>query len=408
MNMVVFARRLGPSAALAALLVQAATLEAQNPEFGLQPPIMGELPVVPETYHLVPAGIAVTPYATGLGIIWSLEFAPDGRLFIAEREGRVRVISRTGQLDPEPWVTLPTQIRLEDGLLGMTLDPDFANRPYVYVFHTARKGDALVNQVVRFREVNGRGTDPTVILDNLRSFRIHNGGRLRFGPDGMLYVTTGETADPMRAQDLRYTAGKVLRINKDGTIPSDNPFPNSAIWAYGLRNPHGLAFRLSDGALFLSDNGPTGEWGAVVRVGARDELNLIRKGMNYGWPMVVGAPGGNLRYEDPLLAWNPSNPPGDLTFYNGTLMPQFRGDLFYSSLAGQALLRIRFEDANSPNRPTSVERWFRADVRGQSTYGRLRGMTVGPDGALYVGTSNSDRGGARPGDDKILRIAPAN
>ena len=127
MNMVGVARRLVPAAALAAFLTQASALNAQNPENGLAPPIMGELPVVAETFLPQPPGITVTPYATGLGIIWSLEFAPDGRLFVAEREGRVRVISRTGELDPTPWVTLPTEIRLEDGLLGMTLDPDFGD-----------------------------------------------------------------------------------------------------------------------------------------------------------------------------------------------------------------------------------------------------------------------------------------
>ena len=117
-------------------------------------------------------------------------------------------------------------------------------------------------------------------------------------------------------------------------------------------------------------------------------------------------PAGTLRYEDPLLAWNPSNAPGDLLFYNGTLMPNLRGDLFYSSLSGQSLMRIRFEDAANPNRPTSLERWFNTAARGQSVYGRLRGMAVGPDGAIYVGTSNSDRGSRQP--DQILRISPAN
>src|SRR5690606_23566284 len=144
--------------------------------------------------------------------------------------------------------------------------------------------------------------------------------------------------------------------------------------AYGLRNPHGLAFR-PDGALFLSDNGPSSEWGQL-RINARDELHLIRRGGNYRWPPAVGAPGGE-EYVDPLLAWVPALSPGGLAYYNADLMPELKGDLFYASMSGLALLRIRFQNENQPDVPTSLERWFHTGVGRESTYGRLRGITVG-------------------------------
>lgn len=403
------------SLSVAAALVSATTLFAQpaGPPAqagpALEPPLVGELPPTPEEVFLpAPEGISVTPYVTGLKIVWSLEFAPDGRLFLAEREGRIRVVSPGGQLDATPWHTFAgMQVRLEDGLLGLTLHPQFATQPWVYAFYTVQKGEQYVNRVSRFREVNGRAGEEQVLIDDLPSFRIHNGGRLRFGPDGMLYVTVGEISEPTRAQDLANMGGKILRVTPEGAVPADNPFPGSPVWAYGMRNTHGLAFRQSDGALFAADNGPTGEWGPL-QIRALDELNIIQKGGNHGWPKAVGAPGDS-RYVDPLLAWIPSNPPGDLIFYTGELMPQLKGDLFYSGLASQALFRFRFQDPANPNKVTAVERWFTGPGRGaDSVYGRLRGMAVGPDGALYVGTGNFGRNTAREGDDRVLRIAPAN
>jgi quinoprotein glucose dehydrogenase len=377
---------------------------AQSGE-GIPRPAVGDLPEVPqETFVPTPAGISVTPYVTGLEVIWSLAFAPDGRLFIAERPGRIRVASADGALDPEPWLILPAVSRLEDGLLGMALHPDFADQPYVYVYYTVAKGDT-VNRVSRFREVDGRGVEEEILLDDIPSARIHNGGRLRFGPDGMLYISTGDTSEPMRSQDRGDLAGSILRLAPDGTIPADNPWPGSPIWAYGIRSTHGLAFRPADGALFAADNGPSGEWRNPT-IGARDEVNIIRRGGNYGWPRAVGAP-GLADFVDPIVSWMPAAAPGDLIFYDQTLMPDLRGDLFYSSLSAQALIRIRLEDEAEPNRVTAIERWFHTGEQGGSSYGRLRGMAVGPDGALYIGTGNLDgRAPRREGDDRVLRIAP--
>ncbi len=395
------------SAAAALLGIGLASGAAAQSAAGAPPPVVGDLPPLPaDIYVPEPSGISVTPYVTGLNVIWSLEFAPDGRLFIAERGGVVRVASPSGELDPEPWLTLPTVTRREDGLLGLTLDPNFEQQPYVYVYYTLVKGDT-VNRVSRFREVNGKGVDEQVLVDDIPSGQIHNGGRLRFGPDGMLYISTGETGRPPRSQDLNDLAGKILRIAPDGSIPADNPWPGSPVWAYGIRSTHGLAFRPSDGTLFAADNGPSGEWREPVVVNARDEVNIIVRGGNYGWPRAVGAP-GLPDFIDPIVSWIPSVPPGDLIFYNADLMPELKGDLFYSALSAQALLRIRFDDPNDPNKVTAIERWFHTGENPRaSLYGRLRGMAVGPDGALYVGTGNRDgRSELREGDDRVLRIAP--
>lgn len=393
---------------LAALGAAFISVSAQNPRIVPTPrPIVGELPAAPaEQFLPSPPGIIVEPWITGLEAIWTLQFAPDGRLFLTEKFGRVRIVSARGELDPAPWTSIDVMREGgEGGLMGLALHPAFPREPWVYVMYTTYKGGRPVNRVTRFREVNGRGAAEQVILDDLPAALNHNGGRLIFGPDRMLYISAGDAYHPMAAQDLSSPSGAILRLTPDGKIPPDNPFAGNPIWAYGLRNPNGLAFRPGTGTLFAGDHGPTSEWGPP-RIMDRDELNIIRKGANYGWPLVVAA-AGQKELVDPLLSWIPSTPPGALVFYNADLMPQLEGDLFYSSLAGQALLRIRFQDTRSPDRVTAIERWFNTGPRGQSVYGRLRGMTVGADGAIYIGTSNRDgRGFARSGDDRILRIRP--
>ena len=366
-------------------------------------PIMGPVPGVPlEVYHVEPPGVTVQTLFTGLDVVWSIDFAPDGRLFLTEKAGRIRVASPAGELDPSPWLTLPqvsAAVR-ENGLNGLALHPRFAEEPWVYVMYTVNAGaGAVANRVSRFREVDGRGGEEQVLLDGLPGATNHNGGRIRFGPDGMLYVGTGDAGDRRRAQRLDNLGGSILRITPQGDVPADNPWPGNPIWAYGLRNPLGIAFRPTDGALFVADHGPTGEW--EPRIAAFDELNLVERAGNYGWPRVVGAP-GMPGYVDPLLAWIPSVPPGDLVFHDG--------DLYLSALWSEALVRIRFQDAADPNRVTGVERWFnsrvwRDGVAAVGTYRRVRALAVGPDGAIYMGTSNRDgRFAPGPEDDRVVRI----
>ena len=366
-------------------------------------PVMGNLPVFPlEVYHLNPPGVTVDTVAEGLDVVWSLEFASDGRLFLTEKAGRVRIVNVNGDLDPVPWVTVQNvtaEIR-ENGLNGLALHPNFPDEPWVYVMYTVDRGDEQVtNRVSRFREVDGRGGEEQILLDDIPGATTHNGGRIEFGPDGMLYVGTGDARDRTRAQNLDNLGGSILRLTPEGDVPVDNPWPGNPIWAYGFRNPLGIAFRPSDGQLFVADHGPTVEW--EPRIGAFDEINIVEKGANYGWPRVVGAP-GVAGYVDPILSWIPSVPPGDLIFHDG--------DLYLSALWSEALVRIRFQDSADPNHVTGVERWFNArvwrdGVASESLYRRVRALTVGLDGAIYLGTSNRDgRLEPEPFDDRVLRI----
>jgi glucose/arabinose dehydrogenase len=376
-----------------------------------EPILRGELPSMPEVRYLPsPPGLETTTFASGLEVIWALDFASDGRLFLTERPGRIRVVGAGGTLEPQPWATLDVVHEGESGLMGLALHPNFPTEPWVYVMYTARTPDGMENRVSRIREVGGRGGEEEILLGGIPVAGNHSGGTLRFGPDGMLYIAAGDTFDRDRATNLDDLAGSVLRLTPQGAVPPDNPFPGNPIWAYGVRNPHGLDFQPGTGQLFAADHGPSGEDGAR----AHDRLIILEAGRHHGWPAVIGA-AGDARYVDPFLTFVPASPPGDLRFYDADLMPELRGDLFVSVLGftpvgAQNLMRVRFQDPADPLRVTAIERWFN-DEAGNPVYGRLRGLAVGPDGALYVGTSNRDgRSFGRtpdPQDDRILRIAPA-
>lgn len=339
-------------------------------------------------------GVIVEEWIKGLKIPWSLVFLPDGRALVSERSGGIRLI-RDGKLAKPPYAVLDVAHIGEGGLMGLALHPEFPEKPFVYAMHTYREGRTLSNRVVRLRDRGGTGAFDRVIIDGIPGGTNHNGGRIAFGPDGMLYVTTGEIFKAELAQDLNSLGGKILRLTPEGKIPSDNPFTGSSVYSYGNRNPQGIAWHPESGALFSSEHGPSGEFGTF----AHDEINIIVSGGNYGWPRAIGAPSKE-PYIDPVVAWKSTTPPSGITFSSGKLLKHLKGDLFVATLRSRALIRIRLD---RQHRVARIERWF------EDTYGRLRDVVEGPDGALYILTNNTDgRGSPGPGDDRILKILPAD
>lgn len=335
--------------------------------------------------------------ATGLTVPWTIAFAPDGRAFVTERPGRIRVL-QNWQPDPQPWASLEVTATGEAGLMGIVLSPNFERDGYVFVVGTFLKADQLVNRVIRFTEQNGRGTHPHVLIDDIPSAEFHAGDAIAFGPDGMLYVATGDAGDPGNAQELRSLSGKILRYTPDGGIPHDNPFPGSPVYALGLRNVQGLAWS-ADGQLFATDHGPSGMPNERFRRN-HDELNRIVRGRNYGWPNEAGY-SRDPDLISPLVEWTPAIAPAGLAIYTGAFEP-WRGSAFVSGLRGQQLRRVALERS-----PSSRGDWrvSAEEVLFYEELGRIRAVTMGPDGYIYFATSNWDgRGEPGPEDDRILRL----
>ena len=242
---------------------------------------------------------------------------------------------------------------------------------------------------MRYREAGSRLAERAVLLDNIPAAPVHDGGRLRFGPDGLLYITAGDASNTARAQDLASSAGKILRISRDGTTPRDNPF-GSPIYSYGHRNPQGLDWHPVTGDLWASEHGNIGN----------DEVNVIDAGGNYGWPQIDGA-AAMAGMRTPITFFNPAIAPSGASFYRGERFPRFVNNLFIGTLLGTHLLRL-VVDASSPRRIVSQERLL------DGRFGRIRDVVAGPDGYLYFCTNNRDgRGSPTSTDDRIVRLVPA-
>ena len=362
-------------------------------------PLLGHKPPMPEPVIITsPEGYKVETVASGLIVPWDIAFVSPNRIYVTERPGRVRLIVN-GVLKAKPYALIPVSAHGEGGLLGIVLHPKYPNPRWVYLMYTHATNGHIYNRISRFIDT-GSGLDgEKVLVDGIQAAMYHNGGRIRFGPDGMLYAGTGDAQEPERAQSISSLNGKVLRMTPDGGVPSDNPFQGSYVYAYGLRNVEGLAWNPVNKDFWVTMHGPTGEFGLY----ARDSVFIVPKGGNCGWPRTLGVT--DIKGVVPPILYFPelSEPPGGATFYSASLMPHLKGDFFFASLAGQQLYRIIL---SSPRSISRIERWF-ATGSHAGKFGRLRTVIQGPDGALYLTTSNRDgRGPVYPGDDKVLRISP--
>lgn len=331
----------------------------------------------------------------GLEAPWAVDFAPDGRIFITERPGRVRIV-REGRLETAPWASLPVAHVSEAGLLGLALSPSFAQDRFVYVAYTYRTPTGqLQNRLVRLRDdpTTGKGVEEEVLLDGVLGSNNHDGGRVKFGPDGKLYWTMGEAERPPLSQDLTSLNGKILRLNPDGSVPDDNPFPGSYVFSYGHRNPQGIAWQPGTRRLYETEHGPSG--GSLGC--CQDEVNFVEPRRNYGWPTIKGDQTQE-GMVTPILhsgltnTWAPS---GAAFVTQGP----WAGSFLFVGLRGQALFRLTL-DPDNPRKVVAFEPLF------ERRFGRLRDVVEGPDGAIYILTSNRDgRGSPIADDDRLLRVS---
>jgi glucose/arabinose dehydrogenase len=330
-----------------------------------------------------------------LEVPWSIVFDNGANMYFTERPGRLQML-RKGEKSP----TLIARIdevrhRGEGGLMGLALHPEFHKNGFLYLSYTFDFRRELANKVVRYRLSDGKLTDRREIVSHLPGSSVHNGCRIKFGPDGKLYVTTGDAADRDIAQDLGSLGGKILRLNDDGSIPADNPNAKSPIYALGFRNPQGIDWHPETRILFQTDHGPSGFDGP----GGGDEVNIIEAGKNYGWP-IIHHQQRKSGLEAPFLEYTPAVAPASGAFYRGEAFPGFRNNFFFGGLRGQRLQRVVVSD-DTPHRLIFQEALLQGEFR------RIREVALGPDGFIYFSTSNRD-GRATPfeSDDRILRIVP--
>jgi len=326
-----------------------------------------------------PVEVETTVLASELEAPWGLAFLPDGDALVTERDsGRLLRLDSSG--NTEEIQTLPSYAFGEGGLMGLALSPDYESDGLVYAYYTT----STDNRVVRFR----LGEEPEPILTGIPVNSFHNGGRIAFGPDGLLYVGTGDAGDRGESQDVNSLAGKILRLTPSGEVPSNNPFPNNPLYSYGHRNVQGLAWD-AQGQLYASEFGQN----------TYDEVNQIEPGSNYGWPNVEGT-GGEPNYADPIstFATIEASPSGAEILKNGAI-PQWEGNFFMAGLRGQRLWRLALDESGNVTEREAL-------LQGEA--GRLRHVVQAPDGSLWILTNNRDgRGSPIPSDDRILRLAPA-
>jgi glucose/arabinose dehydrogenase len=339
--------------------------------------------------------LEVQTVASGLVHPWGLAFLPDGRMLVTERPGRIRIVSANGVLSPPLQGAPKPYVGGQAGLLDVALDKDFASNRTLYVCYSAERGGQAAVARAELDDANTRLNTKVIFTEHSRGGSNNHGCRIAQGADGDLFVTLGDHFQPRdEAQDLDADNGKVIRIKPDGTIPQDNPFigrkdARPEIWSYGHRNAQGLAINPATGELWEIEHGPRGG----------DEVNIIGKGKNYGWPVIgygIDYNGARIHdstakagMEQPVKYWVPSIAPSGMAFYTGTLFPKWKGSLFTGALKAKMLVRLSLKG----NAVTGEERLL------QNLNERIRDVRQGPDGALWLLTDSSA--------GRILRVSPA-
>ena len=321
--------------------------------------------------------------AQNLDVPWAIDIAVDNRIFFTEKPGRLGMIHANGTLASEPIVNIHTEDIGEAGLMGLALHPNFTQNHLMYVYHTYAKNGGLYNKVLMLTEKNNKIVNSKIILDGIPASDSNNGGRIKFGPDGKLYVSTGDSETPELAQNTKSLAGKLLRLNDDGTIPDDNPIPESPVYSYGHRDIQGFAWHPITKKLYASEHGPAGN----------DEVNIIEPGSNYGWPIEVcnhSTSSAPIRFETPEYCFNPEIAPSGLTIAASNKLG-YQNDILFTTLRGSHLHHIDLETRIQDNVLVG--------------YGRLSDIVEAHDGSLYVLTTNRNAIGiGNANDDHILRI----
>lgn len=335
----------------------------------------------------LPAG-ALEVMAEDLDTPWEIRFLPDGDLLVTERTGRLLRLTRADGGDgPAYRIVERHEIQGvreagEGGLMGLALHPDFPTPPRIYLCHTLEGGSGLQNRVVRYRYADGALGGREVLVGDVPGAAVHDGCRLEFGPDGFLFVTSGDAAEAGNARERGSLAGKIHRVGPDGAIPQDNPF-GSPVWSLGHRNPQGLAFD-SRGRLWSTEHGPSG------MSSGRDEVNLIRRGENYGWPEITGGERREGMNAPELHSGSSTWAPAGLAHRDGRL--------YFGGLRGAALFEAR---------GLAGEGEVRLLAHFRDEFGRIRPVRVGPEGRVWFGTSNRDGRGSPAGDDdRLIAVDP--
>jgi glucose/arabinose dehydrogenase/cytochrome c553 len=341
--------------------------------------------------------LKVEVLAENMNVPWDLDADDLGFLWAAEQSGTVsRIDLNTGVRKIVLSIDDVWRERTS-GLLGMALHPQFSKNSFVYLNYTTKKDSVIVSRLLRYTFKNDSLINPEILME-LDGGTSHNGSRLAFGKDGKLYWATGDVHNNEYAQDSEILNGKILRMNPDGSIPADNPDPTSLVWAKGFRNMQGLVFS-DKGFLYTSEHGDAIE----------DEVNLIRSGGNYGWPIIEGI--HDLEAEkafaeknqtiEPIRSWTPVIAPSGMTHYSSSIIPEWENSLLLTTLKGKSLRVLRL----SADGETIIEE----EIFFENHYGRLRDVTAGPNGEIYLSTSNKDwnpqPGFPLEGDDKILKIS---